>query len=108
MIAQLVKQPDCSRDEGSWCARIYQITHNDLLSRYADTVVGAALHIVLIIVLAVLAKWPSIMTIGPLHKLRPTPLPSDAIIPVITTNPSVVVSSGEINQAIAASQEKPS
>ena len=56
MIAQLVKQPDCSRDEGSWCARIYQITHNDLLSRYADTVVSAGLHIVLIIVLAVLVR----------------------------------------------------
>lgn len=56
MIAQLVKQPDCSRDEGSWCARIYQITHNDLLSRYADTVVSAGLHIVLIIVLAILVR----------------------------------------------------
>jgi MFS family permease len=62
----------------------------------------------IVVVLAVLAKWPSIVTIGPLHKLRPTPLPADAIIPVITTNPSVVASSGEINQAITASDQKPS
>ncbi|MDT7711900.1 MAG: hypothetical protein QOG46_589, partial [Pseudonocardiales bacterium] len=26
MISPLVFQPDCSRDEGSWCARIYQLT----------------------------------------------------------------------------------
>ena len=62
----------------------------------------------IVVVLAVLAKWPSIVRIGPLHKLRPTPLPPDAIIPVITTNPSVVASSAEINQQITASAEKPS
>ena len=56
MIAELIKQPDCSRDEGSWCARIYQVTHNDLVSRYADTVVGAGLHILLIIVLAIVIR----------------------------------------------------
>ena len=56
----------------------------------------------IVVVLLVLLKWPSILSIGPLHKLRPTPLPEDAIIPVITTNPSVVASSGEINQAIRA------
>jgi MFS family permease len=60
----------------------------------------------IVVVLAVLAKWPSILTIGPLHKLRPTPLPDDAIIPVITTNPAVVASSGEINQAIRASSDE--
>ena len=49
-------QPDCSGDEGSWCARIYRLTHNDLLSRYADTVVGTGLRILLILVLAVLIR----------------------------------------------------
>lgn len=48
--------PDCSRDEGSWCARIYRLTHNDLLSRYADTVVWPGLRILLILVLAVLIR----------------------------------------------------
>ena len=56
MIAALVKQPECSTDEGSWCARLYQITHNDLLSRYADTVVGTGLRILLITVLAVVIR----------------------------------------------------
>ncbi|MGH3833603.1 MAG: mechanosensitive ion channel family protein [Pseudonocardiaceae bacterium] len=51
-----VSQPGCFRDEGSWCARIYHLTHNDLLSRYADTVVGAGLRILLIILLAVLIR----------------------------------------------------
>ena len=52
----MVTQPDCSRDEGSWCARIYHLTQNNLLSRYADTVVAAGLRIVLILVLAVLIR----------------------------------------------------
>ncbi|MGH3720718.1 MAG: mechanosensitive ion channel family protein [Pseudonocardiaceae bacterium] len=51
-----VSQPGCLRDEGSWCARIYRLTHNDLLSRYADTVVGAGLRILLILLLAVLIR----------------------------------------------------
>jgi small conductance mechanosensitive channel len=57
MISLLIFQPDCSRDEGSWCARIYQLTHNDLLARYADTVVGTGLRILLILVLAVLIRF---------------------------------------------------
>jgi small conductance mechanosensitive channel len=52
----MISQPDCSRDTGSWCARIYDLTHNDLLSRYADAVVGTGLRILLIIVLAVLIR----------------------------------------------------
>jgi moderate conductance mechanosensitive channel len=51
-----VSQPGCFQDEGSWCARIYHLTHNDLLSRYADTVVGAGLRILLILLLAVLIR----------------------------------------------------
>jgi small-conductance mechanosensitive channel len=56
MIDRLAAQPDCSRDEGSWCSRIYQLTHNDLVSRYADTVVGSGLRILLIVVLAALIR----------------------------------------------------
>ncbi|MEO7193355.1 MAG: mechanosensitive ion channel family protein [Pseudonocardiaceae bacterium] len=51
-----VSQPGCFRDDGSWCARIYHLTHNDLLSRYADTVLGAGLRILLILLLAVLIR----------------------------------------------------
>lgn len=56
MTPLLVAQPECFRDKGSWCARIYQLTHNDLLSRYADTVVSSGLRILLILVLAVLIR----------------------------------------------------
>ncbi|MGB6165433.1 MAG: mechanosensitive ion channel family protein [Pseudonocardiaceae bacterium] len=52
----MITQPDCSRDEGSWCARIYHLTQNNLLSRYADTVVGVGLRILLIFMLAVLIR----------------------------------------------------
>ncbi|MGB8962649.1 MAG: mechanosensitive ion channel family protein [Pseudonocardiaceae bacterium] len=56
MMPQMIFQPDCSRDAGSWCSRIYHFTHNDLLSRYADAVVGTGLRILLILVLAVLIR----------------------------------------------------
>jgi MFS family permease len=75
----------------------------DLLGTVGSVVFGGVGTIVVVIL--ALLKWPGILTIGPLHKLRPTPLPEDAMIPVVTTNPSVVASSGEINQAIRAAEK---
>lgn len=55
MTAELSRsQPACVQDDGSWCARIYRLTGNDLLARYADAVLGTGIHILLILVLAVL------------------------------------------------------
>ena len=76
LIAQRITQPDCSRDTGSWCSRIYHVTHNDLLSRYADAVVGTGLRILLIIVLAVLIRLMVHRTINRLTQVTaegPTP-----------------------------------
>ncbi|MGH3774901.1 MAG: mechanosensitive ion channel family protein [Pseudonocardiaceae bacterium] len=61
MIAQSLSQPaifqpDCAQEAGSWCSRIFQLTHNDMLARYADAVVGTGLRILLIVVLAVLIR----------------------------------------------------
>ncbi len=56
MIAQLIAQPDCAQDAGSWCSRIYRLTDNDMLARYADIVIGTGLRILLILVLAVLIR----------------------------------------------------
>ncbi|MGH3883412.1 MAG: mechanosensitive ion channel family protein [Pseudonocardiaceae bacterium] len=61
MIAQSLSQPaifqpDCAQEAGSWCSRIFQLTHNDMLSRYADAVVGTGLRILLIVALAVLIR----------------------------------------------------
>jgi small conductance mechanosensitive channel len=44
------------QDAGSWCARVFGWTHSDLLSRFADVIVGRVLDILLIAVLAVLAR----------------------------------------------------
>ncbi len=49
-------QPACSQDAGSWCAQVYRWTGNDALARAADPVLGATLSILLIVVLAVLAR----------------------------------------------------
>ncbi|WP_156935460.1 mechanosensitive ion channel family protein [Pseudonocardia spinosispora] len=48
--------PACVRDQGSWCARVYGWTHNDVLSRSADVLVDRALDILLIVVLALVAR----------------------------------------------------
>jgi small-conductance mechanosensitive channel len=57
VIAQpLTAQPDCTREAGSWCSRIYRFTHDDMLARYADAVVGTGLRILLIFTLAVLIR----------------------------------------------------
>jgi small conductance mechanosensitive channel len=48
--------PHCVQDAGSWCARTYSWTHNDLLARSADAVVDRGLDIVLIVVLALVAR----------------------------------------------------
>jgi small conductance mechanosensitive channel len=50
------RQPDCVSDAGSWCARIYQFTDNDLLAQYSDAVIGTGLRMLLIIGLAVLVR----------------------------------------------------
>jgi small conductance mechanosensitive channel len=82
MIAALVKQPECSTDEGSWCARLYQITHNDLLSRYADTVVGTGLRILLIIVLAVLIRLMAHRAINRLSQVTADGAPPSLLRPL--------------------------
>ncbi|MGH3610365.1 MAG: mechanosensitive ion channel family protein, partial [Pseudonocardiaceae bacterium] len=69
IVVSLIAQPDCSQDTGSWCSRIYHLTHNDLLSRYADAVVGTGLRILLIIVLAVLIRLMVHRTINRLTRV---------------------------------------
>ncbi|MGH3796525.1 MAG: mechanosensitive ion channel family protein [Pseudonocardiaceae bacterium] len=60
MIAQQLTrqlaQPGCAQDSGSWCARIYRLTNNEMLARYSDTVISTGLRILLIVALAVLAR----------------------------------------------------
>ncbi len=56
MIPPLPAQPSCAADDGSWCERVYRWTEVDWLARYADTVIGTGLSILLILVLAVLLR----------------------------------------------------
>jgi moderate conductance mechanosensitive channel len=56
MTAELIFQPDCVEEVGSWCSRIFELTHNDMLARYADAVVGTGLRILLIVTVAVLVR----------------------------------------------------
>jgi len=48
--------PACAADAGSWCSRLYGWTHNDFLASSADLIVSRGLAIVLIVLLAVVAR----------------------------------------------------
>jgi small-conductance mechanosensitive channel len=50
-------QPACASDQGSWCARIYEWTSNDFLSRSADTIVATTSKVLFVLVLALVVRW---------------------------------------------------
>ncbi len=50
-------QPACATDAGSWCATFFRYTHNDFLSRSADTIMDRAITVLVIVVIAVLVRW---------------------------------------------------
>ncbi len=49
-------QPACASDPGSWCTKVYQLTHADWLARSANAVVGHGLSILVIVVVAFLLR----------------------------------------------------
>jgi len=53
----LPTRPTCADDSGSWCARFYELTNNDVISRSADAIVAGVLQTTLIIVVAVVARY---------------------------------------------------
>ena len=50
-------QPECAADAGSWCAQIYRLTDSDFLARSADTIFAAGSQILLVLILALIARW---------------------------------------------------
>ena len=53
----LPTRPTCADDSGSWCARFYELTNNDVISRSADAIVATVLQTTLIVVVAVVARY---------------------------------------------------
>jgi small conductance mechanosensitive channel len=98
MIAHLMAQPDCSRDEGSWCAWVYQLTHNDLVSRYADTVVGTGLRILLILVLAILIRLMAHRMINRLSQVTAEGVPPGLLRPLQERTPESWRGSGLLSK----------
>lgn len=56
LVAPSVGPPSCATDAGTWCSTVYGWTHNDLLSRSADRLVDSGLSILLILIVAALAR----------------------------------------------------
>jgi len=50
-------QPECAADAGSWCAQIYRLTDSDFLARSADAIFAAGSQILLVLILALVARW---------------------------------------------------
>ena len=82
MITQLIAQPDCTQDAGSWCSRIYRLTQNDMLARYADTVVTTGLRILLIVAFAVLIRLLAHRTINRLTRVTAEGPPAGLLRPL--------------------------
>jgi len=97
-IVSLIAQPDCSQDTGSWCSRIYHFTHNDLLSRYADAVVGTGLRILLIIILAVLIRLMVHRTINRLTQVTAEGPPPGLLRPLRERAPESWRGNGVLGQ----------
>ena len=98
IVVSLIAQPDCSQDTGSWCSRIYRLTHNDLLSRYADAVVGTGLRILLIIVLAVLVRLMVHRTINRLTQVTAEGPPPGLLRPLRERAPESWRGTGMLGQ----------
>ncbi len=56
-LANTVAQPVCAADPGSWCERFYRWTDNDFLAQSADTIVSHTFNILLIVLVALLARF---------------------------------------------------
>ena len=50
-------QPECAADPGSLCGQIYRLTDSDFLARSADTIFAAGSQILLVLILALVARW---------------------------------------------------
>lgn len=94
----VVSQPACSQDEGSWCARIYHLTHSDALSRYADATVGTGLRILLILVLAVLIRLIAHRMITRLTQVTAEGSPSGLLRPLRERAPESWRGTGVLRQ----------
>lgn len=56
MNDSLIARPECADQAGTWCARFYEWTNNDFLAASADTIVSTTFNILLIVVLALIAR----------------------------------------------------
>ncbi|MGH3900909.1 MAG: mechanosensitive ion channel family protein [Pseudonocardiaceae bacterium] len=87
MTAELIFQPDCAQEAGSWCSRIFQLTHNDMLARYADAVVGTGLRILLVVTLAVLIRLMAHRAINRLTQVTAEGPPAGLLRPLRERTP---------------------
>lgn len=56
MSSPLLDKPACADQAGTWCQRVFDVTHNDWLARSADWVIAKPAKILLIIVVALVLR----------------------------------------------------
>ncbi|MGH3874451.1 MAG: mechanosensitive ion channel family protein [Pseudonocardiaceae bacterium] len=91
-------EPGCAQDAGSWCARIFELTHDDMLARYADTVMGTGLRILLIVTLAVLIRLAVHRTINRLARVTAEGPPPGLLRPLRERAPQSWRSTGLLSK----------
>ena len=52
----LVEKPSCADQAGTWCQRVYDVTHNDWVSRSADWLIAKPVAILLILAVALIVR----------------------------------------------------
>lgn len=57
LLPQLNQRPTCADNADTWCAQVWNVTHNSWLAESAGWLVAKPLKIVAIVVVAALARW---------------------------------------------------
>lgn len=77
-----VTAPDCAADAGSVCAWVWNNTGLDVLARNADRFLGGAMHIVLIVVVALVLRWLTYRVINRVARLTAQGTPPAMLRPL--------------------------
>lgn len=74
--------PDCAADAGSVCAWVWSNTGLDFLARHSDAILSSALHIIVIVVLALLLRWLAYRVINRVARLTAQGTPPAMLRPL--------------------------
>lgn len=57
MIPLTLEPPECTREDGTWCQQVWQVTHNEWLAASANWLIAKPLTILLILLVAFVVRY---------------------------------------------------